>query len=121
MNLGEWIETLEALPHLAPVMFDDGSPVGRLESWRGVYAQLSLPTLRRVTEPLTVADLLADARAAVGGTFTGYKGGDYTMDGSTAVWADDYGTCPGFIPSGVAVDDGRVIVSRTQVPMEYRW
>lgn len=118
MRLEDWIKALEALPRTAEVVFDDGEYVGRLISWRGVYAQLSLPDAR---QPLTVADLLADAQAAIGGTFTGYKGGDYVMSASTPVWADDYGTCPGRIPTGAVCDiDGRVVVSTGFLPDEYR-
>lgn len=117
MRLKNWIDALGDMPPDAEVVFDDGSPVGELTSWRGVYAQLSLPTGRR---PQTVSAALADAQAADGGTFTGYKGGDYVMSLSTPVWADDYGTCPGFAPSSVAYVAGKVVVTKWLVPDEYR-
>lgn len=95
MRLNDWIETLEAQPMTLPVYFDDGEPVGSLESWRGVYAHLTLTTGRA---PRTVAELLAEARAAVGSTYQGYKGGDFTMDESTPVWADPYGDANNRVP-----------------------
>lgn len=118
MRLADWIEALEKVPATADVMFDDGTSVGRLTSWRGVYAQLSIDTHRG--EPFTAIELLKDARDADGGTFTGWKGGDYTMDLSTPVWADEEGTCPGRIPLAVDEIDGRVVVRTGYAPSEYR-
>jgi hypothetical protein len=59
-------------------------------SWRGVYAELSLTHGMR---KMTVGQLLAKAEGALTQTFTGWKGGDYQMDESTPVWADDEGYC----------------------------
>lgn len=117
MRLKDWIETLEALPKGAVVVFDDGDNVGPLISWRGIYAQLTLPTAR---EPWTVKELLKDARGAVGSVYTGYKGGDYVMDESTPVWADDYGRCTYRMPTGVADKAGKVVVATEVIRDEYR-
>ena len=117
MRLKDWIETLEALPKGAVVVFDDGDYVGPLVSWRGIYAQLTLPTAR---EPWTVEALLKDARDAVGGVFAGYKGGDYVMDESTPVWADDYGRCQYRVPTGVVDKVGKVVVATEVIRDEYR-
>lgn len=95
MRLAGLIETLAALPPDAPVYIDD-EPAGKLGSYRGYYNQL---TIYRAggrghggdATPTTVAELLADARNADGEIFMGYKGGDYTMDLDTPVWASDYG------------------------------
>lgn len=57
-------------------------------SWRGDYMQLAFEPAKNVT----VGQMLADAKGALGKTFTGYKGGAYTMDEYTDVWLCEYGT-----------------------------
>jgi hypothetical protein len=118
MRLGGLIDTLEQLPGELPVYFSDGRHPTTFASWRGVYAELTLyegndydpdgedhwPSL----PVLTVAELLEQARAAVGETFEGYKGGDFVMSRDTAVWADDYGACNHDAIMGVTVNDGKV-------------
>lgn len=54
-------------------------------SWRGVYAELAFePT----DGPATVGELLACAESALGQTYEGWKGGDFTMQGDTDVHID---------------------------------
>jgi hypothetical protein len=94
MRLAGLIEALAALPPDLPVYIGD-EPAGQLGSYRGYYNQL---TIYRAggrghggdATPVTVAELLTDARDADGQIFTGYKGGDFTMDLETPVWASDY-------------------------------
>lgn len=101
MTLGELIKALEGYTRNHEVLLKDiqrreiiGVP-GKLDSWRGVYAHLALGYGQRKDEYFdpspTVADLLADAKSAVGKTFQGYKGGDFTMDRSTPVWISNVG------------------------------
>lgn len=113
ITLGEMIRRLEAIPptyesggaqHPKRVWFDFGRtyPV-ELQSWRGSYAELALTfdydgrISRRYSEPWaspeypTAEQVLAMLRNAVGNTFTGYKGGDFTMDESTPIWVANYG------------------------------
>jgi hypothetical protein len=52
--------------------------------------------------------------------FTGYKGGDYVMDESTPVWADDYGRCTYRVPTGVADKAGMAVVMTEVIRDEYR-
>lgn len=124
MKLGDWIEELEALPPDAVVQFDDGTYPDHLCSWRGRYAELTLDTFMGGDKfaPRRVSDLLANAREAVGKTFEGYKGGDFTMDQSTTVWADPYGEYRGWIIIGVEMGRGdlvdRVIVKKFNI-MDY--
>lgn len=88
MTLGQIIVELEDLPQSAHVRFDDGTPVGRFASYRGFYDQLALGT---ANYPPRVWHLLAQAKLALEDTFEGYKGGEYTYDENTPVWADDVG------------------------------
>lgn len=60
-------------------------------SWRGDYMQLAFEPAKNVT----VAAMLADAKGALGRTFTGYKGGAYTMGDYTDCWLDHYGESDG--------------------------
>lgn len=88
MTLGKFIALLEGLPSGSLV-----SGLGSLISYRGYYSDLAfIPTNATVTRE-TMLDL---CRAAVGQTFEGYKGGDYTMGASTPLWVADYGesSCP---------------------------
>lgn len=113
MTLGDWIDTLEKLPGGMRIRLDTGQRVGRLISWRGIYAHLAI-------EPAdppdggweTVAGALQDARDADGGTFEGYKGGDYTMNRGTPLWVSAYGDSDHVRPIGVQVieQDGQEIV-----------
>lgn len=83
MTLKDIIEALEAEDpnRILPVGFN--SP----HSYRGYYDQLGF-------EPATdisIGDMLAAARSALGATFQGYKGGDYTMSPYTDCWIAEYG------------------------------
>lgn len=86
MTLQSLIEALERAPADRVVPFGFGRP----HSYRGFYDELAFEP----KENVTVGEMLADAKSAVGRTFQGYKGGDYTMDGWTHVWLAEYG-CSG--------------------------
>ncbi len=78
MRLGELIAALEqADPHqVCPWGFKDP------DSFRGYYDELAFAPASNVT----VGAMLADARSALGATYEGWKGGDYTMTASTECW-----------------------------------
>lgn len=59
-------------------------PVGfhKPHSYRGYYVDLAFEVARNVT----VAEMLTAARSALGATFQGWKGGDYTMRDYTSCW-----------------------------------
>lgn len=59
-------------------------PLGfaRPHSYRGYYEDLAFEP----AENVTVRSMLEAARSAIGQTFGGWKGGDYTMDEWTTVW-----------------------------------
>lgn len=110
MTLGELIVRLEAQPEDNEVEFDFGylAPDG-LHSWRGDYADLAIGYEYQPSGP-KVAELLADLRAAVGKTFTGYKGGEFTMREDTPVHIDNYGDTSHTNLVGVWSDDYRTIL-----------
>lgn len=78
MNLKELIEFLEARNPAQEV--ENG--FGKSHSYRGYYEDLSF-------EPVaftTVGEMLKEARSALGNTYTGWKGGRFTMDEYTTCW-----------------------------------
>lgn len=89
MELGKLIQRLEqADPDLA-VRMGFGSP----HSYRGYYDELAFEP-----EPnVSVGDMLEAAKGALGKTFIGYKGGEFTMDEYTTVWISRYGEGEGEI------------------------
>lgn len=88
VTLGELIRELDAVPPDLPVLLDDGMSPGPPHSYRGHYADLAFePTKSSVT----AGDLLEWSRRALGGTFTGWKGGDFTMDTRTPLWVASEG------------------------------
>jgi len=83
MTLQELIDTLSSYDPTRRVAFGFGNP----HSYRGYYDELAF-------EPVpdtTVGAMLAAAKEALGATYTGYKGGDYTMNAYTQVWLARYG------------------------------
>lgn len=78
MTLEELISALEAEdPNL---VLPDGFT--NPHSYRGYYDELAFEPAQNVT----VGAMLADARTALGSTYTGWKGGEYTMGSYTDCW-----------------------------------
>lgn len=71
MELGELITALEVEDPRKVVPHGFGEP----HCWRWDYSELAFDPAQNVT----VASMLAHARSAVGTTYQGWKGGDYTM------------------------------------------
>ncbi len=56
-------------------------------SYRGNYSDLAFEPVADIT----IGDMLTAARAALGATFEGWKGGDYLMTESTDCWVSLHG------------------------------
>lgn len=84
LSLGDLITVLES-HHPAKVV-----PLGfaRPHSYRGFYDELAFEPANYVT----VAGMLQAARSALGATYQGWKGGDYTMNEYTPVWLAERGS-----------------------------
>ena len=85
MKLSTLIAFLETMDPEGVVIDGFGSP----HSDRGDYSELAfspLPTAK-------VSEMLAFAKGAVGATFTGWKGGHFTMSGDTPVYIGEFGDC----------------------------
>ena len=100
-SLDDLINRLEELPQDMPIQ------LGEAHSYRGHYSDLAFAPLYD-TEPRTVKEALDAAEDAHGKTFTGYKGGEFTMEGDTPVWYSHYGDCgPAII--GIT-DEGEILI-----------
>lgn len=77
MTLIELIDALKTLPQDKIVRWGFDNP----HSWRGIYAELAFEP----AENVTIGSMLACAKEALGKTYQGYKGGDFTMGEYTEV------------------------------------
>ena len=84
MNLGDLIIWLQAQDPQDTVRHGFGKP----DSFRGYYGDVAFTPV----ENTTFGEMLDHAQSALGKTFHGYKGGDYTMYEYTACWISEYGT-----------------------------
>lgn len=78
MTLGSLIKTLEDANPDKIVKIGFGYP----HSYRGYYDDLAFEPRYMVT----VSFMLAAAKSALGSTYPGWKGGEYTMNEYTTVW-----------------------------------
>jgi hypothetical protein len=112
ITLGELIAKLEQQDADAPLaveFYGNHFACADLGSYRGYYSDLAIEPDGNLTG--TVADALTKLRGAVGKTFHGYKGGDYTMSNRTIVWVSNYGDNSGIGVTGVEVRDGLVVIT----------
>lgn len=85
MHLKQLIETLEKYDAAQPVPLGFGHP----HSYRGYYDQLAFEPVKDTT----VGAMLDAAKSAMGATYGGYKGGDFTMGEWTDCHLANYGEC----------------------------
>ena len=64
---------------------------GKPNSFRGYYEALAFEP----QENVRLGEMLEHAKSALGQTFSGYKGGKYTMEKYTECWICEYGTACG--------------------------
>lgn len=91
-TLGDLITALQSAPEDECVRFDFGgfTPTG-FDSYRGYYRFLALDYKEiHWNERSTVKQFLKECEETNGKTFTGYKGGDFTMDLKTPIWLAHY-------------------------------
>jgi hypothetical protein len=83
MNLSELVSFLEKYPReqVVPIGF------GQADSYRGYYDEVAFEP----AENTTVGAMLDEAKKAIGSTYEGYKGGEYTMLAGTYCWLARYG------------------------------
>jgi len=98
LTLGELILKMEGKSDDKPVVFDDGKHFPTyLGSWRGSYCELALGYNEYEGEKPMEGSIFAEKlKEAVGKTYQGYKGGDFTMGKTTPVWVANDGESSGF-------------------------
>lgn len=127
LTLGQIIEKLEKCGLTygkdnkpKQVDYDFGTAIPTtLDSWRGSYSELALGYKlsgydnndEHFTQT-TAETLLSELKSAIGKEFTGWKGGEFTMDEDTPVWVANSGNSgnTGIID---VVDDGWRIILMT--------
>ena len=66
-----------------------------IDSWRGSYSELALNYKEYDNndkiQPMTITEFVKMLKGAIGSTYTGYKGGEFTMKKDTPVWVANYG------------------------------
>ena len=92
LTLSGLIAALEAVPAQCVVQYADGRSPGEPMSYRGYYSDLCFAD---APDTVVAKDFLKTAGNALGKTFTGYKGGDFTMTRSTPLWRSEYGHSSG--------------------------
>ncbi len=90
IRLGSFIEKLKACQQDKSVQFDFyGFVPTTLGSYRGYYDHLAFGFASQ-GDP-KVSEILAACEEAMGKTYEGYKGGDFTMHADTPLWVGNYG------------------------------
>ena len=117
MTLGKLIKLLsEIIDQDKSIYFDFGYfRPAELMSWRGSYDELSIDYSE--DEAVSVKTFLEDLKACVSKEFTGYKGGEFTMNEDTPLWVAHYGSSGHTGVSGI-MDDGYQVIIETRF-MEY--
>ena len=122
-TLSRLIDLLEPRPKLGTVQFDfSGLSPGDFHSWRMDYSQLCLDSSGGW--PVQTGDLLSKARKAIGRTFEGWKGGDYTMGPESTIVIAEPGDPGGTYGHGYTTisgvrgsdDDTILLTEERQIP-----
>jgi len=113
LTLGKAIAVLDDLPDRMKVECDNGRVPGEADSYRGYYADLAFSPSGPVNK--TILKFRRELKAAMGSTFQGYKGGDFTMGAETPLWLSDYGTASGIAMMDIVERDGKAIIITKQV------
>ena len=101
LKLGQIIKLLEGQPKENTVRFDFcGFVPSGVSSYRGYYEDLAIEFEEKYPFP-TVAEILTMLKDCIGKTFTGYKGGEYTMDENSQVWVANYSNTSNTVITGI--------------------
>ncbi len=111
VTLGHLTDVVLAMPSYGRVSIDGKTGLCGEHSYRGYYDDLAFDTC---SCPTPKDDAVAMLKRAVSDTYTGYKGGDYTYNRNTPLWVASYGCC-GSAVTGIATDDGDVVLTLTNV------
>ena len=92
LTLGDFQTFLKRMPFDRRVRFDFPNAIPKeFNSYRGYYTDLALGYEDPYGKHLILENFLQYVKSIEGQVFTGYKGGDYTMNRWTPLWAANYG------------------------------
>lgn len=93
-NLGALIDAIASCPMADEcwITFDWAfCKPGRIQSWRGSYDELAINWVQEGDYYAKSAhEFLEELKECDGKTYTGYKGGDFTMSRETPLWVSNY-------------------------------
>ena len=124
LSLGEFIAELEKCDleynekESKGICFDFGSAVPTsLDSWRGSYSELALgyklsgyDNTQEHFADKTSTELLSHLKETIGKEFTGWKGGEFTMNENTPVWVANSGNSGNTAVVGVLDADWQIVI-----------
>ena len=110
LTLGDFIKKLKAVKNKnKTIKTDMYDGIGECMSYRGYYADLSFEPTDKIC---TVEEVLPKAEAALGNTYEGYKGGDFTMGEDTPLWIAHYSDTGRAVIGFVETDDSVLLVTK---------
>lgn len=117
LRLGELVEMLAPLEADACVMFDFCGcfPLPEVDSYRGYYEDLAIGWSEYEAgrfEPATVSQIYSTLSGAIGSTYGGWKGGEFTMRSDSRLWVSNPGSSSGVAIVGVT-PAGKTVYLRT--------
>lgn len=114
MKLGQIINKLQHLKADKHIYFDFGRMVPRgVSSSRGHYEDVAIGyDAISEADDTRVGTLLESLVAAVGVTYSGYKGGEYKATENSTVWVDNYSEWSGTVIEDI-VDCGWCVIIKT--------
>ena len=100
-SIGNFIDDLKKFDPKAHISIPPFNlyPTG-FDSYRGYYSDLALE-YDTENKFITVGELLKKAEDCIGKTFTGYKGGEFTMTKDTTLWIGNYGETTDLLITGI--------------------
>jgi hypothetical protein len=110
LNLGELVDLLKQVERdeQTTVMFDFcGLAPDKIRSYRGYYEQLSVDYREGIT---LLEPFISDLDLAIGQTYEGYKGGEFTMHRGTPLWVSPYGRAETTVITGIMKHYNTVIL-----------
>ena len=124
LSIGTLIEKLSEIPidqkDNPPVIIFDfcRSYPTSIDSWRGIYSELALDHNQNYSskKPMALPDFIEMLKNCDGATFTGYKGGEFTMSLETPIWVDNYGQSTRTAVVGVMNDGYHVVLLTKYMP-----
>lgn len=93
------------------VMFDFcGYYPDEFNSWRGDYSQAMLGYHDKYYDAPLATAFLESIKVSIGATYTGYKGGEFTMSEYTPVWIDRWGEYNHTVIDKVSYESGWLVL-----------